>query len=55
VIYYGNEEAWKLVEEFRVGERVESDHLPLEISIEEKNHEQRGKGRAKEGDNKNMG
>jgi hypothetical protein len=27
---------------------VESDHLPVEISIEEKNHEQRGKGRAKE-------
>jgi hypothetical protein len=44
VIYYEivNEEEWERVEEFRIGERVESDHLPLEISIEEKNHEQRG-------------
>jgi endonuclease/exonuclease/phosphatase family metal-dependent hydrolase len=48
VIDYGNEEAWKLVEEFRVGERVESDHLPLEISLEETNHEERGNGRVKE-------
>jgi hypothetical protein len=57
VIDYGivNEEEWERVEEFRIGKRVESDHLPLEISIEENNHEQRGKGRAKEGDNKNMG
>jgi hypothetical protein len=50
VIDYGivNEEAWERVEEFRIGERVESDHLPLEISIEGTNHEERGKGRAKE-------
>jgi hypothetical protein len=48
VIDYGNEEAWKLVEEFRIGEIVESDHLPLEISIEETNHEERGNGRVKE-------
>jgi hypothetical protein len=32
----------------RIRERVESDHLPLEISIEERNYEERGKGRAKE-------
>jgi hypothetical protein len=51
VIDYGivNEEAWERVEEFRIGKRVESaDDLPLEISIEETNHEERGKGRAKE-------
>jgi endonuclease/exonuclease/phosphatase family metal-dependent hydrolase len=39
-----NEEAWERVEEFRIGKRVESDHLPLEISIEETNHKERGKG-----------
>jgi hypothetical protein len=35
MIDYGtvNEEAWERVEEFRIGERVESDHLPLEISM----------------------
>jgi hypothetical protein len=51
VIDYGivNEEALESVEEFRIGERVEPDHLPLEISIEETNHEEMGKGRAKEG------
>jgi hypothetical protein len=45
VIDYGivNEEAYKKVEEFRIGERVESDHLTLQISIEETNHEKRGK------------
>jgi hypothetical protein len=39
VIDYGivNEEAWKRVEEFRIGERVKSNHLQLEISIEETN------------------
>jgi hypothetical protein len=33
VIDYGrvNDEAWERVEEFRIGERVESNHLPLEI------------------------
>jgi hypothetical protein len=46
VIDYGivNEEAWERVEEFRIGERIES----LEISIEEMNHEEMGNGRAKE-------
>jgi hypothetical protein len=50
VIDYGivNEEAWERAEEFRIGERVMSDHFQLEISIEEMNHEERGKGRAKE-------
>jgi hypothetical protein len=43
-----NKEAWERVEEFSIGERVESDCLPLEISIEERNHEERGKGRANE-------
>jgi hypothetical protein len=35
VIAYGivNEEAWERVEESRIGERVESGLLPLEISI----------------------
>jgi hypothetical protein len=32
----------------RIGERVESDHLPLEISIEGTNHKEKRKGRAKE-------
>jgi hypothetical protein len=43
-----NEEAWERIEEFRIKERVESDHLPLEISIEGTNHEEKGKGIAKE-------
>jgi hypothetical protein len=49
VIYYGivNEEAWEKVEEFRIGERVESDHLPLEISIEGTNYEEMGKEKQK--------
>jgi hypothetical protein len=34
-----------------VGERVDSDHLPLEITIEGTNQEEKGKGGAKEGDN----
>jgi hypothetical protein len=34
-----NEEAWDKIEEFKVGERVESDHMPLEV---------RTKGREKE-------
>jgi hypothetical protein len=47
VIYYGtvNEEAWERVEEFRIGK---INHLPIEISIEETNNEERGKRRAKE-------
>jgi hypothetical protein len=28
-----NEAAWERVKEFKVGERVDSDHLPLEITI----------------------
>jgi hypothetical protein len=32
----------------KIGEGVESDHLPLEISIEGTNHKEKGKGRAKE-------
>jgi hypothetical protein len=49
VIDYGivNKEAWERIEEFRIRERVEWNHLPLEISIEETNHEEKGKGRAK--------
>jgi hypothetical protein len=61
VINYGivNEESWESVEEFRIPrERVESDHLPLEISIEGTNHVEKGKGGAREGteegDNKSM-
>jgi hypothetical protein len=42
VVDYGivNEEGWERLEEFRIGEIVESDHLPLEISIEEMNQEE---------------
>jgi hypothetical protein len=36
------------VEGFTVGERVDSDHLPLEITIEGTNHEEKGKGGARE-------
>jgi hypothetical protein len=31
-----NEEARERVEEFRIGERVDSDCLPLEVSIDKK-------------------
>jgi rubrerythrin len=50
VIDYGimNKEAWERVEEFRIEEKVESDHLPLEINIEETNHEERGQEKARE-------
>jgi hypothetical protein len=50
VIDYGivNEETWERVQEFRIGERVKSDYLPLEISTEGTNHDERGKGRTKE-------
>jgi hypothetical protein len=34
-----NEKAWKTVEKFTIAERVELDHLPLEIIIEGTNHE----------------
>lgn len=35
VIDYGivNEEAWEEIEEFKIADRVDSDHMPLEISI----------------------
>jgi hypothetical protein len=36
-----NEEGWERVEEFRIGEIV--DNLPLEISREKMNQEERGK------------
>jgi hypothetical protein len=51
VIDYGivNEEALESVEEFRIGERVEPDHLPLEISTEETNHEEMGKAEQRRG------
>jgi hypothetical protein len=49
VIDYGivNEEAWDKVGELRIGEKGESDHLPLEISIQETNHEENGRRREK--------
>jgi hypothetical protein len=37
-----NEAAWERVEEFKVGERVDADHLPLEGTT----HEEKGKGGA---------
>ncbi|KAJ3660702.1 hypothetical protein Zmor_005140 [Zophobas morio] len=41
IIDYGivNEEAWEEIESFKVGERVESDHMPLEIKIKAKEQE----------------
>ncbi|KAJ3658794.1 hypothetical protein Zmor_010515 [Zophobas morio] len=41
IIDYGivNEEAWEEIESFKVGERVESDHMPLEIKIKGKEQE----------------
>jgi hypothetical protein len=42
-----NEEAWERVEEFRILERVELDHLSLKRSIEEMNYEEREKRRNK--------
>ncbi|KAJ3666595.1 hypothetical protein Zmor_002032 [Zophobas morio] len=35
IIDYGivKEEAWEEIESFKVGERVESDHMPLEMKI----------------------
>jgi hypothetical protein len=45
VIDYGieNEKVRERAEEFRMGERIESGHLPVEISIEKTNHEEKGK------------
>ncbi|KAJ3644290.1 hypothetical protein Zmor_026956 [Zophobas morio] len=41
IIDYGivNEEAWEEIESFKVGERVESDHMPLVIKVKEKEQE----------------
>jgi predicted DNA-binding WGR domain protein len=46
VIDYGmvNEEAWERVEEFRIGERVESDHLEIALRKRKRGKEQRKKG-----------
>jgi hypothetical protein len=46
VIDYGivNEEAWKRVEEFRIGERVESDHLQIALRKRRGGKEQKRKG-----------
>jgi hypothetical protein len=41
-----NEAAWGRAEEFKVGERADTHHLPLEITIEGTNHEEKGKGEA---------
>jgi hypothetical protein len=43
-----NEAAWERVDKFKVGERVDSDHLPLEITIEGTNCEEKRKGGARE-------
>jgi hypothetical protein len=45
VIDYGiaNEEAWERVEKFRIGERVESDHLQIALSKRRGGKEQRRK------------
>ncbi|KAJ3619462.1 hypothetical protein MTP99_005142 [Tenebrio molitor] len=45
VIDYGivNEEAWERVEEFRIGEKVESDHLEIALRKRRRGKEQRRK------------
>jgi hypothetical protein len=45
VIDYGivNEEAWERVEEFRIGEKVESDHLEIALKKRRGGKEQRRK------------
>jgi hypothetical protein len=47
-----NEAAWERVKEFKVGERVDSDHLPLEITIEGSNQEEKEKGETREEEKK---
>jgi hypothetical protein len=47
-----NEAAWEIVKEFKVGERVDSDHLPLEITIEGTNQEEKEKGGTREEEKK---
>jgi hypothetical protein len=46
VIDYGivNEEAWERVEEFRIGDRVKSDHLETVLKKRKGGKEQRNKG-----------
>jgi hypothetical protein len=39
-------------EKFKVGERVDSDHLPLEITIEGTNQEEKEKGGTREEEKK---
>jgi predicted DNA-binding WGR domain protein len=45
VIDYGivNEEAWERVEQFRIGERAESDHLEIALRKRRRGKEQRRK------------
>ncbi|XP_063913200.1 uncharacterized protein LOC135129861 [Zophobas morio] len=45
IIDYGNinEEAWEGIESFKLGERVESDNMPLEIKIKGKEEEYRSR------------
>jgi hypothetical protein len=47
-----NEAAWERVKEFKVGERVDSDHLPLEITIQGTNQEEKEKGGTREEEKK---
>ncbi|KAH0814053.1 hypothetical protein GEV33_008739 [Tenebrio molitor] len=47
-----NEAAWERVKEFKVGERVDFDHLPLEITIEGSNQEEKEKGEMREEEKK---
>jgi hypothetical protein len=46
LVDYGivNEEAWERVEEFRIGERAESDHLEIALRKRRGGKEQRRKG-----------
>jgi uncharacterized Zn finger protein len=39
-----NKEAWERIEEFRVGERVESDHLVIAFEEAKEREKQRRKG-----------
>jgi hypothetical protein len=39
-----NEEAWERLEEFRIGERVELDHLEIALSKRRERKERRGRG-----------
>jgi hypothetical protein len=44
--------AWERVKTFKVGERVDSDHLPLEITIEGTKQEEKEKGGTREEEKK---